>query len=130
MRTRGRFHTFMVVAGTGLLLVAGVAGATTITIVNNDGVGEGFNDPTARAPVGGNPGTTLGAHRLCVFQQAAGIWAGSLQSNVEILVRSQFNPQTCTATSAVLGSAGPTTNHANFTNAPFPNAWYHQALAT
>ena len=26
-----------------------------ITIVNNDGPGEGFNDPTPVAPVGGNP---------------------------------------------------------------------------
>ena len=129
MTTSKRIRTFVVLAGACLVLVAGYAGATTITIVNNDGAGEGFNDPTPRAPVGGNSGATLGAQRLFVFQHAASIWAGILQSSVEILVRSQFNPQTCTATSAVLGSAGPTTTHANFTNAPFPNTWYHQALA-
>ncbi|HTV00362.1 MAG TPA: hypothetical protein VMF13_07505, partial [Luteitalea sp.] len=34
--------------------------AVTIYIVNFDGPSEGFNDPTPVAPVGGNPGTTLG----------------------------------------------------------------------
>src|SRR5262249_60190992 len=33
-----------------------VTRAATITIINNDGAGEGFNDPTPAAPVGGNPG--------------------------------------------------------------------------
>ena len=116
-------------AGALLLLGAGAAGAATITIVNNDGVGEGFNDATPRVPVGGNPGTTLGDQRLFVFQHAASIWGSILPSNVEILVRAQFNPQTCSAGSAVLGSAGPTTVHGNFTNAPILNHWYHQALA-
>lgn len=103
--------------------------AATITILNNDGAGEGFNDPAARAPVGGNPGVTLGQQRLNVFQQAASIWGGILTSAVVIVVRAQFNPQTCTATSAVLGSAGPVTIHANFAGAPFANTWYHAALA-
>ena len=87
------------------LAVASVSNATVITILNNDGPGEGFNDPTPLAPVGGNPGTTLGQQRLFVFQKAADIWAGLLTSSVPIIVRAQFDPQTCTATSAVLGSA-------------------------
>ena len=82
------------------------ADAATIIIVNNDAAGEGFNDPTPRAPVGGNPGTTLGDQRLYVFQYAANIWGSILPSNVTIVVRAQFAAQTCTATSAVLGSAG------------------------
>jgi len=56
-------------------LLAGPLHAATITIVNADGAGEGFNDPTPAAPVGGNPGTTVGAQRLYVFQYAASIWS-------------------------------------------------------
>ena len=33
------------------------AGARVV-VINVDGPGEGFNDPTAAAPVGGNVGTT------------------------------------------------------------------------
>ncbi len=109
--------------------VAASARAATITIVNNDGAGEGFNDPTPAAPVGGNPGTTVGAQRLNVFQYAANLWGSILPSGVVIVVNATFDPLTCTATSAVLGSAGPTTVHANFTGAPLANRWYHQALA-
>jgi len=104
--------------------------AATITILNNDGVNEGFNDPAVVAPVGGNTATTLGQQRLNVFQKAADIWAGLLSSPVTIIVRAQFNPQTCTATSAILGSAGPSSLHRNFANAPQLNTWYHVAMAS
>jgi len=80
--------------------------AATITIVNVDGAGEGFNDPAPRAPVGGNPGTTLGQQRLNAFTHAAGIWGATLDSSVEIFIQASFDPLTCTAGSAVLGSAG------------------------
>ncbi|QQS34081.1 MAG: carboxypeptidase regulatory-like domain-containing protein [Acidobacteriota bacterium] len=103
--------------------------AATITIVNNDGAGEGFNDPTPVSPVGGNEGTTLGQQRLNVFNFAANIWASFLDSSVNIQVRSQFDPLTCTPTSAVLGSAGAVTVHNNFTGAVLTNTWYSQALA-
>lgn len=128
MTTSHRIRSLGVLLILSVALAAGGAGAATISIVNNDGVGEGFNDPTPRAPVGGNPGTTLGAQRLFVFQHAASIWGSILPSNVEILVRAQFNPQTCTATSAVLGSAGPVTVHRDFAGAPFAGFWYHQSL--
>jgi hypothetical protein len=111
------------------LALAGFAAAATIVIVNNDGAGEGFNDATPVAPVGGNPGTTRGQQRMNVFVQAANIWGGILPSAVTIEVRSAFNPLTCSATSAVLGSAGPTTVHANFAGAIMTNYWYYQALA-
>jgi hypothetical protein len=110
-------------------------GQATITIINNDGPNEGFNDPTPVAPIGGNTGTTLGQQRIIAFQFAAAIWGSKLASNVEIRIRANFNPQTCTATSAVLGSAGPTFIFANFPSvAPFPgpvapNTWHHSALA-
>ena len=103
--------------------------AATITIVNLDGAGEGFNDPTAAAPVGGNSGTTVGQQRLLVFQQAASIWGGILPSNVEILVNSYFDALTCTSTSAVLGSAGAASVFRDFTNAEFAGTWYPKALA-
>lgn len=121
------------VCGAALALLLGFVArpvtAATITIVNLDGAGEGFNDATPAAPVGGNPGTTLGAQRLNVFQAAANIWGGILPSNVTIRVRAQFNPLSCTATSAVLGSAGPTTIWRDFAGAPVAGHWYHVALA-
>ncbi len=103
--------------------------AATITIVNNDSAGEGFNDPTAVAPEGGNNGATLGEQRLNLFNFAAGIWGAFLDSGVSIEVRSQFDPLTCTPTSAVLGSAGTTTIHRDFTGAELTGTWYHQPLA-
>jgi hypothetical protein len=105
------------------------AGAATVTIVNTDGAGEGFNDPTPATPVGGNSGTTLGQQRLIAFQRAAEIWGATLASNVEILVQASFNPLSCDASSAVLGSAGTIQIISDFPNAPFANTWYHTALA-
>jgi hypothetical protein len=97
--------------------------------VNSDGVNEGFNDPTPAAPVGGNPGTTIGAQRLNVFQHAADIWGGLLNSDVEIRVEARFNPQSCDSSSAVLGSAGPIEVFKDFTGAEVAGVWYHVALA-
>lgn len=111
------------------LTLAGPSAAATIVIVNNDGPGEGFNDPTPVAPIGGNPGVTLGQQRLNLFNHAAALWGAILDSPVTIQVRAQMDPQTCTPTSAVLGSAGPVTIHANFVGAPLTGTWYHQALA-
>jgi hypothetical protein len=103
--------------------------AATITIINLDGPGEGFNDPTAAAPVGGNPGTTIGQQRLLCFQRAASIWGATLTSTVPIQIQAAFNPLTCTATSAVLGSAGPRFVEFGAPGLEFNNYWYHEALA-
>ncbi|GIU82857.1 MAG: carboxypeptidase regulatory-like domain-containing protein [Acidobacteria bacterium] len=100
-----------------------------ITIINNDGPNEGFNDPTPVSPEGGNNGTTLGQQRLNVFNFAAQIWGAFLDSSVTIQVRSNFDPLTCTSTSAVLGSAGTIYVIRDFTNAQLTNTWYHAALA-
>lgn len=116
-------------SGAVIAALAGAAHAGTITIVNADGAGEGFNDPTPAAPVGGNPGTTIGAQRLFVFQHAASIWGGILPDNITIRVNAQFNPLSCTATSGVLGGAGPIQVFRDFPNAPFSSTWYHVALA-
>ncbi len=114
-----------------LVLIGWSASAATIVIVNKDGAGVGFNDTTAATPVGGNSGTTLGAQRLIVFQQAAAIWGAKLSSPVTIKVQARFGPLTpCEPTFGVLGSAGPTNFVINFTNAPRLNTWYPIALAS
>jgi hypothetical protein len=103
--------------------------AATIVIVNGDPANVGFNDPTAVAPVGGNPGTTLGQQRLNVFQAAASIWGAKLTSVPTIRVLSTMEPLTCTATGAVLGSAGATEVFRDFAGAPIPASWYPLSLA-
>ncbi len=126
-----RFRVLSVVILLLALALSGAAAAraATITIVNGDGAGEGFNDTTPLSPIGGNAGTTRGAQRLNVFNQAAAIWGGLLPSTVAIQVFAKFDPQFCTTNSAVLGSAGPQSAHSDFPGAEFPNTWYAQALA-
>jgi hypothetical protein len=103
--------------------------AATITIVNLNAPGVGFNDPTPATPVGGNNGTTLGEQRLIAFQHAANLWGATLTSNVPIRVGASFVPLTCTATGAVLGSAGAYEIFSDFPNAPKASTWYPGALA-
>lgn len=101
--------------------------AATIVIVNGDPAGVGFNDPTAAAPVGGNPGTTLGQQRLNAFQAAANKWGATLTSAATIRILSTFEPLTCTSTGAVLGSAGATEVFRDFPGAPIASTWYSKA---
>jgi hypothetical protein len=105
-----------------------VPGATLV-INNQDGPGEGFNDPTPVAPLGGNTGTTLGQQRLNVFQRAAEIWGAAIESNVPIIIQASFDPLSCNSSSAVLGAAGAINLASDFTGAPLPNTWYPIALA-
>jgi hypothetical protein len=107
---------------------ATAANAATITITVRDGPGVGFNDPTVVAPVGGNPGTTLGAQRLFVYQYVAGIWEAALTSPVNIKVSAAWEALTCTTASAVLGSAGAYNIWRDFSGS-VPATWYPQALA-
>lgn len=106
------------------------AGATVI-IINADGPGEGFNDPTVATPVGGNPGTTLGAQRLNAFTHAANIWGATLDSNQIIYVQAAFNP----LAPNVLGSAGSPFIFSDFGSEglypgpEYPDTWYGSALA-
>ena len=116
------------VAAVAAMALAGVSSALAqgqIIIINNNAPGVGFNDPTPAAPVGGNPGTTLGQQRLNVFEHAANIWEGVLQPKVDVLVQAQFVP----LPPNVLGSAGATFVFRNFPGAEYPNTWYHSALA-
>lgn len=115
-----------------LLLAAGaspaLAGATFL-INNTDPPGQGFNDPSPRAPIGGNPGTTLGQQRLIAFQYAADLWGSILDSDVPIVIQGSFQPLACTPAAGTLGAAGTIQIFANFPGATFPNIWYHSALA-
>ncbi|MBE0543313.1 MAG: PKD domain-containing protein [Verrucomicrobia bacterium] len=111
------------------LCFATAASSATITIVNLDGANEGFNDPTPATPVGGNNGTTVGQQRLNVFSRAAEIWGARLVSNVPILVEARFDPLSCSESSGVLGSAGPTFVFRDFANAPVASTWYTVAQA-
>ncbi len=102
----------------------------TITIVNADTAGKGFNDPTPATPVGGNTGTTLGEQRLIAFRYSADIWAHLINSKVEIVVSATFAPiNRGTDSCNILGAAGPADFVTNFTNAPKQNVWYPIALA-
>ncbi len=113
-----------------ILLYASTSfGAATIVIQNNDPAGVGFNDATATAPVGGNPGTTLGEQRLNAFQAAANIWGATLTSNQTITIAATWEALSCSSNSAVLGSAGSIALFRNFPNAPFTDFWYGGALA-
>jgi len=105
-----------------------LAGGARITIVNANDPLVGFNDPTPAAPVGGNPGTTIGQQRLIAFQAAADIWAHLLDTPVEIRIQASFTALQCDATTAVLGSAGPTQIVSDFPGAEFPGTWYAVAL--
>jgi hypothetical protein len=117
-----------------LVLLGGVVAAgqafaqatVVLNFANNPGVG--YFDETPVAPVGGNPGTTLGEQRRIATQHAANIWGATLTSDAVIRIRAQFTAQTCTSTTAVLGSAGPLSNARNFPGATFENTWYPVAL--
>jgi hypothetical protein len=103
--------------------------AASIFIVNDDGPNEGFNDPTPVAPVGGNPGTTLGQQRLNAFQFAADIWGSILDSAAPIYILSSFDPLPCSATSGTLGAAGALEVWSDTPGVEIPDTWYHVALA-
>lgn len=114
------------------LSVGGYAAAATFTIMNNDGAGEGFNDPAPVTPVAGNGATTLGQARLNVLQEATRIWGHQINSSVPIVIDAEFNSLACTASSGTLGSTGPGTYFANTSGAgplPLSNVLYPAALA-
>lgn len=110
--------------------LAPTASAADFVIVNTNAAGVGFNDPSPANPAaGGDTSGTLGQQRLAVFIKAAEQWGALLDSNVPIRVQAQMINQTCGAGGTVLGSAGPNSLVANFTNAPRPNTAYHIAHA-
>lgn len=107
-------------------LSAGALSAANFVILNGDGAGEGLNDPTPVAPVGGNTGTTLGEQRLIVLQAVADVWAARIVSTVDIRILARFNSM---GNCNVLGSTGPGDAFMNFPGAPVPNVLFHGAIA-
>jgi hypothetical protein len=103
--------------------------AAELVVVNRDaGTGAGLDDPTPRPPEGGNPGTTLGQQRQVAYAYAARMWGAIMQSDVPVIVGARFIPQACTATGAVLGSAGTTAVFRDFAGATAPGTWHNVAL--
>jgi len=128
MNTNKNILSIITVVSSCVILNTAMA-AATFTLDIGDGPNEGFNDPTAVTPVGGNTGTTLGEQRRIVFERAGEIWGEFINSDVDIIIDAAFDPQTCNGNSAVLGSAGSNFIFRNFPNRPFSNTWYHAALA-
>jgi hypothetical protein len=124
-----RTQPIVAAAAAVLLALPSLAHAARVVIINGDPPGVGFNDPTPATPVGGNAGTTKGEQALIVFERAAAIWGAALDSPVDVEVYSLFAKLTCTANSAVLGSAGALFAEADFRNAPLRHTWYPVALA-
>lgn len=127
MRLANRFGAALALA---CCMLGSAQAAATIVIINRNEAGVGFNDPAAVVPVGGNAGTTLGQQRLIAFQHAANIWGATLTSSVTIRVSASFEPLSCTADSAVLGSAGAADIFSDFPGAPRKATWYPSALAS
>ncbi|HWS99064.1 MAG TPA: PA domain-containing protein [Pyrinomonadaceae bacterium] len=126
-----RLSAFIFALVVVLVSSANAFAGATIVVINNDGPGEGFNDPTPAAPVGGNPMTTLGAQRLYAFQFAANKWGATLDSPEVIYVVAAFNP----LAPGVLGSAGSWDVFSDFTPVGlfpgplFPATWHSSALS-
>jgi hypothetical protein len=89
----------------------------------------GFTDTTAVSPVGGNPGTTIGAQRANVVAYAAGVWTGIVQPSVNMTIDVQFSALFCNLAGATLGSTNPSGKTMNFSGAAYANTWYPRALA-
>ena len=106
------------------LFGATAASAADVVPINFDDPGEGYNDATPVAPIGGNPGTTIGEQRQIVAQFAADLWGSVLTSNVPVYVGAQFSP----LAPNVLGSAGTTFYVYNFPGAAYPDTIYFSAL--
>jgi hypothetical protein len=120
----------LAVALSAVTLFAASAQAATITPLNLDPANQGLNDPTPIAPVGGNPGVTIGEQRRIAYQYAADLWGGVLKSDVNIRVIASFQALECNLTTGrvVLGSAGPR-SFVGGPNYPVPNVFYAIALA-
>ena len=86
----------------------------------------GFNSAAALTAVGGNNGTTLGAQRKLSFIKAAETIATQVASTQVIIIDAKFSTLSCDASSATLGSAGPSVS-SYYSSPPTgmtANTWY------
>ena len=119
----------VLVAALLLALGVGSAPAATMQIINGDAEGEGLNDRTSVAPVGGNDGDTRGEQRRIALQYAADILGSRLDSAVPIRIAVRFDTLSCSATRASLGQTAPAQFAAGFADAARPDTLYPAALA-
>jgi len=109
----------------------------TISLVSNtalgqfsidfaDGSNEGFFDPAARTPVGGNPGTTLGEQRRLVVEKAIEIWEKHIQPEGPVVIEAKFD---FIADPTTLAQASPTRFFIDLPEAPEQGVWYVIGLA-
>ncbi len=112
-----------------LIALSSYVRAATFNFIYTDSAGFGFNDTTARTPINGNTGTTLGQQRRNVLAEAGRLWGVHLQSNVVINVSARFQDFGCGAGGATLASAGPFSFDGPFANKPVANTVYPVALA-
>lgn len=94
-----------------------VGGNITMAVTYNDDANEGFYDPT------------LGSARRAAFEYGLSRWSSRLMGPASIAIVATMSPRGGTANSAVLASCGPSEYSANFTDAPYSNTWYCDALA-
>ena len=95
--------------------------------------GPGFGDRSRVAPVGGNPGETLGEQRRHALQHAIELWEARLDSAVPIVFSVRFDDFGCSGNAAVLAGAAATSAHSDLDAAGAknvdPKLWYVSALA-
>lgn len=125
---RSKTQSLLLTLIAGLIFTSTAFGTATIVIENGDAAGVGFNDSTPAAPVGGNPGTTVGQQRLNAFQFAANVWGAALNSGPTITIHASWAPLACSASSGTLGSAGAVSIFRDFPGS-VPGTWYGEALA-
>lgn len=118
-----RKYLHVALLGIGVATMPFAAHAAIVTIVNADAPGVGLNDPTPRAPEGGNPGATLGAQRLIALQHVADNWGAKLESTVPITISVSFQDAgfTCAVNPddfVYLAYSGPTAYYQG--NPPYP----------
>jgi len=128
-RRRGGEWLAALLFGLALTMTASPSAAVSIIVTSTDGPTEGFNDPTHVAPVGRNPGTTLGEQRMYVFQYAADAWGLRLKGNVPVIVSASFDDLQGDEFGAILGQAAPSTVHRDFPGVAKASTWYVAALA-
>ena len=115
---------FVVLLFFGGIVPAGWS-ASTFVFIDEAGPGSGFTAGEARAPVGGNSGTTLGEQRRQVFLRAGEIWGRFLYSPIPIEVSVSFEA----LGASTLAAAGPESVERDFPGAPEANTYYTVALA-
>lgn len=126
---------------------ATTAATPTITATLSDTVPEGvpievvFNDasdgcgitewsnPASRAPVNGNPGSTLGAQRQAAIIEAVRLIRSAIKSDLPVRLQACWS-NLGTGNSITLAQAGPRTLLADEPWLPMANTWYSIAAAT